>query len=94
MRAVRCPEGKPTVVDLPEPSGEGIVVTVASAGICGSDLHLLNSAFRQHLDTSSQELSPTARPLRSNPSIHVLFAKRALMARHNFACVVHQWPLA
>jgi threonine dehydrogenase-like Zn-dependent dehydrogenase len=42
MRAIRCPEGKPTVVDLPEPSGEGVVVTVASAGICGSDLHLLN----------------------------------------------------
>ncbi len=42
MRAVRCPEGTPTVVDVPEPSGEGIVVNVASAGICGSDLHLLN----------------------------------------------------
>ncbi len=42
MRAVRCPEGKPTVVDVPEPSGDGVIVTVASAGICGSDLHLLN----------------------------------------------------
>lgn len=41
MRAVRCPEGTPTVVDVPEPSGDGIVVTVASAGICGSDLHLM-----------------------------------------------------
>lgn len=42
MRAVRCPEGFPTVVDVPEPSGDGVVVSVASAGICGSDLHLLN----------------------------------------------------
>lgn len=42
MLAVRCPEGVPTVVDLAEPSGEGVIVTVASAGICGSDLHLLN----------------------------------------------------
>lgn len=42
MRAVRCPEGSPTVVDIPEPSGDGLIVSVASAGICGSDLHLLN----------------------------------------------------
>ena len=42
MRAVRCPEGIPTVVDVPEPTGDGILVTVASAGICGSDLHLLS----------------------------------------------------
>jgi len=41
MRAVRCPEGQPTVLDVPEPSGDGVIVTVASAGICGSDLHLL-----------------------------------------------------
>ncbi|MTB22165.1 MAG: alcohol dehydrogenase catalytic domain-containing protein, partial [Actinobacteria bacterium] len=42
MRAVRCPEGLPTVVDIPEPTGDGVLVTVASAGICGSDLHLLS----------------------------------------------------
>ena len=42
MRAVRCPEGLPTVVDVPEPTGDGVLVTVASAGICGSDLHLLS----------------------------------------------------
>ncbi len=42
MRAVLCPEGIPTVVDVPEPTGDGVLVTVASAGICGSDLHLLS----------------------------------------------------
>ncbi len=42
MRAVRCPDGIPTVVDVPEPTGDGVLVTVASAGICGSDLHLLS----------------------------------------------------
>lgn len=42
MRAVRCPDGTPTVVDVPEPTGEGVLVTVRSAGICGSDLHLLS----------------------------------------------------
>ncbi|MCD9624062.1 alcohol dehydrogenase catalytic domain-containing protein [Rhabdothermincola salaria] len=41
MRAVRCHEGHPVVVDVDPPVGEGVRVTVASAGICGSDLHLL-----------------------------------------------------
>lgn len=41
MRAVRCHEGQPHVADVPRPVGEGVVVQVESAGICGSDLHLL-----------------------------------------------------
>lgn len=41
MRAVRCPEGIPKLVEVPAPVGDGVVVNVASAGICGSDLHLL-----------------------------------------------------
>jgi threonine dehydrogenase-like Zn-dependent dehydrogenase len=42
MRAVRCHEGQPRVVEVDPPSGDGVVVTVSSAGICGSDLHLLD----------------------------------------------------
>ena len=42
MRAVRCTEDGLAVVDLPEPEGEGVVVEVASVGICGSDLHVLD----------------------------------------------------
>ena len=45
MRAVRCSDKRVQVVDLPPPSGEGVRVRVASAGICGSDLHLLQSDF-------------------------------------------------
>ncbi|HEX7096868.1 MAG TPA: alcohol dehydrogenase catalytic domain-containing protein, partial [Acidimicrobiales bacterium] len=41
MRAVRCEGGAPKVVDIPVPGGEGVRVHVESAGICGSDLHLL-----------------------------------------------------
>jgi threonine dehydrogenase-like Zn-dependent dehydrogenase len=44
MRAVRCIEGQARVVDVPRPTSDGadaVVVRVASAGICGSDLHLL-----------------------------------------------------
>jgi threonine dehydrogenase-like Zn-dependent dehydrogenase len=42
MRAVRCVAGAPTVVDSPSGSSEGVAVQVVSAGICGSDLHLLD----------------------------------------------------
>jgi threonine dehydrogenase-like Zn-dependent dehydrogenase len=41
MRAVRCVAGAPTVVETAGPAGEGVRVRVGSAGICGSDLHLL-----------------------------------------------------
>lgn len=43
MRAVRCTGGSVEVVDVPRPSGEGVRVRVHSAGICGSDLHLLGN---------------------------------------------------
>lgn len=42
MRAIRCQNGAPTLVDAPVPFGEGVAVRVASAGICGSDLHLMD----------------------------------------------------
>jgi L-iditol 2-dehydrogenase len=41
MRAVRCVDGVPSLVEAPAPSGDGVKVRVVSAGICGSDLHLL-----------------------------------------------------
>jgi len=45
MRAVR-PRGKGVeVVELPAPSDDGVRVRVRSAGICGSDLHMLAGGF-------------------------------------------------
>ncbi|MEM7408939.1 MAG: alcohol dehydrogenase catalytic domain-containing protein [Myxococcota bacterium] len=41
MRAVRARAGKVEVVDVEPPRHEGIDVTIRSAGICGSDLHLV-----------------------------------------------------
>lgn len=46
MRAVRCVDGAAAVVEVDEPEapgagGEEVRVRVASAGICGSDLHML-----------------------------------------------------
>ena len=41
MQAVSYADGKVQTKEIPYPSGEGILVEIASAGICGSDLHLL-----------------------------------------------------
>jgi L-iditol 2-dehydrogenase len=41
LKAVRVVDGAAAMVDAPEPAGEGIIVDVRSAGICGSDLHLV-----------------------------------------------------
>jgi threonine dehydrogenase-like Zn-dependent dehydrogenase len=40
MRAVRCAEGVASIVQVPVPEGDGIRIRIASAGVCGSDLHL------------------------------------------------------
>ncbi|MED5438557.1 MAG: alcohol dehydrogenase catalytic domain-containing protein, partial [Actinomycetota bacterium] len=40
VRAVRTVDGAFRVVEVPEPDGDGVLVEVASAGICGSDLHM------------------------------------------------------
>ena len=45
MRAVRCCDKQVHVVDVPEPDGEGVLVNVGSAGICGSDLHMVELGF-------------------------------------------------
>ena len=41
MRAVRNTERGVEVVDAPDPTGRGVDVRVRSAGICGSDLHMI-----------------------------------------------------
>ena len=43
MKAVRCVEHQARVVDVPVPQGPGVRVRIGSAGICGSDLHILAS---------------------------------------------------
>lgn len=45
MRAIRCSGGCVEVVELPAPQGDGVRVRIRSAGICGSDLHLLDGGF-------------------------------------------------
>jgi len=43
MRAVRVHDGKVAVDDIPTPEPSGVRVRVQSAGICGSDLHLIEA---------------------------------------------------
>ena len=45
MKAVRCCDKHVHVVDVPAPAGEGVIVNVRSAGICGSDLHMVNAGY-------------------------------------------------
>jgi threonine dehydrogenase-like Zn-dependent dehydrogenase len=45
MRAVRVTNGTIGVVDVPAPQGDGVKVRIRSAGICGSDLHMLEHGY-------------------------------------------------
>ena len=45
MRAVTSSQGSVFVGDHDEPAGTGELITVTSAGICGSDLHLIASGL-------------------------------------------------
>ena len=42
MRGVSYADGEVKTSTLEIPKGEGVLVDIVSAGICGSDLHLLN----------------------------------------------------
>lgn len=42
MRAVRRTESGVAVTEADEPVGDGVMVSVARAGICGSDIHMLD----------------------------------------------------
>jgi len=45
MRAVRFSPNGVEVVEVPPPSGEGVRVRIRAAGICGSDLHMLEHGY-------------------------------------------------
>jgi len=50
MKAIKVIEKKPVLVDVPEPTGEGVKVKVVSSSICGSDIHMMAlDAFGDHI---------------------------------------------
>ena len=52
MRAVRVGSDGVTIDEVPPSPGDGVRVTVRSAGICGSDLHLIG------MDMIGPEVTP------------------------------------
>ncbi|MFN8628481.1 MAG: alcohol dehydrogenase catalytic domain-containing protein [Candidatus Binatia bacterium] len=59
MKAVRFEQGKVVVVDADPPQGVGVRVKIASAGICGSDLHMLAGGYPVPV-TVGHEMAGTA----------------------------------
>ncbi len=45
MKAVKFQNNQIEICDVPNPTGEGILISVKSVGICGSDLHLIDSGM-------------------------------------------------
>jgi threonine dehydrogenase-like Zn-dependent dehydrogenase len=45
MKAIRCKDHKACLHHVDAPTGEGVRIKVAAAGICGSDLHMLAMGF-------------------------------------------------
>ncbi|MEY4032608.1 MAG: hypothetical protein RL573_1520, partial [Actinomycetota bacterium] len=45
MRAVIADSGNVHLREIEEPTGDGVVLTVAEAGICGSDLHMVQNGM-------------------------------------------------
>lgn len=45
MRAVVSSAGEVSTIEKDVPTGDGVLVTVTSAGICGSDLHLVSAGL-------------------------------------------------
>lgn len=46
MKAVYVSEGTVSVKDVPEPEAAGVLVNIAAASICGSDLKILSSRYK------------------------------------------------
>ena len=50
MKAIKVINKKPTLVDAPTPTSDGVRVKVVSSSICGSDLHMMDSGlFGDHI---------------------------------------------
>ena len=45
MKAVRIDAGKPKLVEIEQPLGDGVLVKVGSVSICGSDLHMIEQGW-------------------------------------------------
>lgn len=67
MKAVRAEGDGVAVVDVPPPSGEGVEIRVRSAGICGSDLHLLGAGLPSTFGHEFAGILPDGTPVAVEP---------------------------
>ena len=67
MRAVRVHDGAATTTEVPAPTGDGVVVRVASAGICSTDLHLLGFGLMATLGHEFAGWLPDGTPVAVEP---------------------------
>jgi len=69
MQAVRAHDRGVEVVDVPRPTGDGVRVRVRAAGICGSDLHLIEMGFAlgHTLGHEMAGLTPDGTPVAIEP---------------------------
>ena len=45
MLAINYSDGKVNKLDISKPKGEGVLVSISTCGICGTDMHLLHSGM-------------------------------------------------
>ncbi|MEO1065215.1 MAG: alcohol dehydrogenase catalytic domain-containing protein [Actinomycetota bacterium] len=69
MIGVRAAGGAVAAVDVPDPEGDGALVEIAGAGICGSDFHIMGLGTRV---TLGHEFAGTVdgRPVAVEPFVH------------------------
>lgn len=85
MRAVRVIEGVVTTVEVPPPAGDGVVVDVVAAGICGSDLHMIDAGFAPPV-TLGHEISgrtPDGTPVAIEPLMPCGACERCQSGRYH-----------
>lgn len=70
MKAVRVVDGTAQTVDVAPPAGDGVIIDVRAAGICGSDLHLVELGVVPPGVTLGHEfagIAPDGRPVAIEP---------------------------
>jgi threonine dehydrogenase-like Zn-dependent dehydrogenase len=87
MRGVRVGTEGVGVVEVPGPDGPGVVIDVVSAGICGSDLHLVELGPRP--TTLGHEIGGLldGRPVTFSPLLHCGTCARCLDGRSDLCSV-------
>ncbi len=48
MKAIQINDRKPALIDIAEPSGDGVKIRVVSSSICGSDLHMISRGWAEN----------------------------------------------